>query len=83
MICFYCQEPVLDGEESGNIANAASHRECAFRSIAGSVAHIEGRCSCFGTRDEGDPPGMSPREAARAALAAYRRVHEMRMSGGE
>jgi hypothetical protein len=66
----YCQEPVLPGE---NCQQPDMHQECAMRSILGSVAHQEKRCSCF-VRDseEGDPPGMTKREAAHAAVAAWR-----------
>jgi len=49
------------------------HSECIARLAVGSLAHVQGRCSCFvegGPR--GDPLGMTKREAARAALAAYR-----------
>ncbi len=42
------------------------HVECNFRAIAGSVGHQKRRCSCFGG-EEDDPPGLSKREAARAA----------------
>lgn len=74
-VCFYCDEPVLPGEESGVVANAASHRECAFRSVAGSLAHVERRCSCFVPgSEEGDPPGLTLREGARAAYHAFARV---------
>ena len=45
--------------------------------VAGSVAHIEQRCSCFVQgSDEGDPPGMGLREASQAALKTWLRVHK-------
>lgn len=45
------------------------HRECAARSVLGSVAHLEFRCSCFGgNQTDGDPPGYTRRQAARASL---------------
>lgn len=73
-VCFYCHEPVLPGEESGIVTNAASHRECAFRSVAGSLAHMERRCGCFVPgSEEGDPPGLTLRQGARAALDAFKR----------
>jgi hypothetical protein len=44
------------------------HFECHFRMIVGSVAHQQGRCSCFGgTKHE--PPGVTLRQSA---VAAYR-----------
>lgn len=48
------------------------HYECAFRSIMGSVAHIQRRCSCFVAGSEAeDPPGMTRRQAALAAVIAW------------
>jgi hypothetical protein len=45
------------------------HRVCFLRTIIGSVAHVEERCSCFVPgADEGDPPGMTKRQAAELAL---------------
>lgn len=58
----------------------AHHLECQLRNIFGSVGHIEGRCSCAGG-DEEDPPGLSRREAARAAVAAFERKHGHRVGG--
>lgn len=67
MNCQYCGEPLEAGETMG-------HQECRFRMVGGSVAHIERRCSCYVPgADETDPPGMSLREGARAALRAYRK----------
>jgi hypothetical protein len=72
MNCVWCEEPIAPGELS-NLRNA--HRECALRMIRGSAAHIERRCGCFveGSR-EGDPPGMSKREAAKAAVQALEAI---------
>lgn len=52
----------------------AYHLECQLRQTFGSVGHIEGRCHCVGG-DEEDPPGLTAREAAIAAVAAYERKH--------
>jgi hypothetical protein len=50
------------------------HMECVFRSICGSVAHVERRCGCFVKgSEEGDPPGMTLRQAAVAAVQAFER----------
>jgi len=72
MNCVWCDEPIGPGEIS-NLRN--THRECALRMIRGSVAHIERRCGCFveGSR-LGDPPGVSKREAARAAAEAFEAI---------
>jgi hypothetical protein len=66
-ICTYCYEP-LDVPRH----LAYLHRECAFRAVAGSVAHLQKRCSCYVPGSmESDPPGMTPRQAALAALKLW------------
>lgn len=73
--CMHCEEPIA-GDDDGLLMPAlhadrtatveALHRECDLRMVIGSVGHQLKRCSCFGgTMDE--PPGMSRRDAARAA----------------
>jgi hypothetical protein len=80
--CFYCDEPIHKNEQGfsmmhiGNLSASRiyEHRECFLRGIFGSVAHIEKQCSCFVPGSTcGDPDGMTPRQAAQAALAAYER----------
>jgi len=45
------------------------HGPCGFRAIMGSLAHLQGRCSCVNDdSEEGDPPGMTKREGAVAAF---------------
>lgn len=75
--CLWCDEDVLPDEPQemrnvsagpGKIETRVIHHECAARSALGSVGHQAGRCSCYGGTDE-DPPGMTKREAARAAQA--------------
>lgn len=56
------------------------HYECAARAVIGSVGHIEGRCTCYGGTEE-DPPGLTRREAAKAALGAFR--YKQRSRGDE
>jgi hypothetical protein len=69
MNCLYCEEPVLPDEEW---QQPEMHRECAQRSILGSVAHLMKRCSCFVPgSEEGDPPGLTKRAAARAAVRVW------------
>jgi hypothetical protein len=48
------------------------HRECMLRQIVGSVGHQLGTCSCHGGEGPCDPPGMTVREAARAAADLFR-----------
>jgi len=67
--CPYCHEQLIAGEEIDPRFSPPVHRECGFRSGVGSLAHLKGRCSCFTIGlNEGDPPGMTEREAARAAM---------------
>lgn len=55
------------------ISNLPYHLECWLRQLFGSVGHIQGECSCFeGTAE--DPPGMTRREAAKAAAEMFRRL---------
>jgi hypothetical protein len=54
------------------------HRECGFRQVGGSVAHLSGFCSCFVPgSNAGDPPGMTKRQAARAALDLYHQLEAL------
>lgn len=79
--CYHCDELVLQSEtrERQPVQIAGSdpprfcmrpiHSECQCRSIVGSVGHQKGLCSCLGgPGTEDDPPGMTKREAARAAM---------------
>lgn len=48
------------------------HHECSMRSVIGSVAHIEGTCSCnIPGSSEGDDPNLTKRQAAIAAVRAW------------
>lgn len=86
-ICTWCEEPVTKDDERAPIINEVWHRECGIRAIVGTMAHIQGRCSCFAPfndPEEEDPPGMTRREAARAAAKAADELAEKmsRMSPG-
>jgi hypothetical protein len=76
--CLYCNESIAD-DDSGIIMGyltvdgprrVPEHRECLLRHIFGSVGHQLGTCSCHGGTEE-DPPGMTKREAARAAVRLF------------
>lgn len=75
--CIHCEEKI-EANDSGYIyANGpVAHRNCFMRQITGSVAHIEGRCSCYVAGATcTDPPGMTKRQAADAAVALYRKLN--------
>jgi hypothetical protein len=74
--CTYCEEWVLAGEQHQNYSEPM-HIECGFRVAGGSVAHILRRCSCYkmGAKLE-DPPALTKRQAARAALDLFRQIEE-------
>lgn len=68
-VCIDCSELVDEGD-IGTInpfGNVVQHYECTMRHVVGSVGHQKGKCSCFGGTEE-DPPGMTRRQAAKAAL---------------
>lgn len=68
MKCVYCEEEIGPGERADNIGSDF-HRECLFRSVAGSVAHQMGECSCYRKGStENDPPMLTMRQAAKLAL---------------
>jgi len=79
--CFHCGEvftPKDDGMQypDGDYA----HSNCHLRQVLGSVAHIEGRCPCYVPGSvEGDPEGMTPRQAADAAIAAWEKKQKQRV----
>lgn len=59
--CLLCGQEIIEGESGvvmgyvdgdGNGGVAPQHIECFLRSVLGSVAHLERRCTCFG----GDVP---------------------------
>lgn len=75
MKCIYCEEEILTGETPPAIFEHVQnmHHECFLRGIFGSVGHLQKRCSCYGGTEE-DPPDMTPRQAAKAAVELYRKL---------
>ena len=69
--CLYCAEVFIDGDQGQatpliGIAGTEVchvHRECMLRQVVGGLAHLEGRCSCYGG-DGHETPGMTEREEA-------------------
>lgn len=74
-LCEFCEEPILSGEAPPGFK---CHRECLLRQVIGSVAHQQGRCSCYGFTEE--PTGLTARQDARAAVALWERTHGIAMS---
>lgn len=74
--CCHCDEPIRIDDHIESYCNGPmAHRECFMRQAIGSVAHQEKRCSCFiPGSDCGDPPGMTRREAAKAAVELFYRT---------
>lgn len=80
--CLWCGEPI-EADSSGvimpyvdagtNVHRTAMHVECYLRQGLGGLNHIEGRCLCCGGNEDPDPPGLTMREAAVAAVAAFER----------
>lgn len=71
--CFYCEEPIIE-TDSGVISSneLPMHYNCFLRGIVGSVAHLQKRCSCFiPGAHEGDPPGLTKRQAADMAVQVW------------
>jgi hypothetical protein len=72
--CVNCDEQITSGDDVRHMANGDPlHWECMCRLVLGSVGHQEQRCNCYipGSTEE-DPPGMTKRQAAQAALDTYR-----------
>jgi hypothetical protein len=78
--CVWCSERIVNGDTGFTSVVYPTnqiihyHENCYLRQILGSVAHIEGRCSCYGTGTESDPPDMTLRQAATAAVRAHHLV---------
>jgi hypothetical protein len=75
-VCVWCEE-LIDEHDSGIVyANGpVAHRDCFLRQVIGGVNHIRGCCTCHGGTEPPDPPEMTRREAAEAAVAAFYRLH--------
>lgn len=71
-VCMYCDEPFEPGDSGFLYCNGpAVHLECGMRQVVGGVNHQLGLCTCCGGTLGTDPPGLTPREAARAAWKLF------------
>jgi len=74
-LCLRCEEPIESWAsgvtmvciDAAGATRRPQHLECFIRSSVGSMGHLLGRCSCHGGHEE-DPPDLSVRDAARAAV---------------
>ena len=74
-ICVWCDEPVEPRDQHPGWAAQPMHFACGFRAVGGSAAHILQRCACYVPGStEGDPPGMTKRQAAAFALETYDKI---------
>lgn len=71
--CHYCKEGFVEGDNGLQLqCENVFHQECLQRMVIGSVGHQRQKCPCFGGTEQ-DPPGMSKRNAAKAAVVEYLR----------
>lgn len=79
-LCWRCDEPI-GPDDSGLLiphwggADRGSwhpyHYDCHMRGIIGGLNHLRGSCTCCGGTEPPDPPNMTKREAASAAVALW------------
>lgn len=84
-LCLQCEEEIGERDRGvtmpylglgANVHQAAVHLECHLRSILGGALCADGTCQNCGDGTGGaisDPPGLTAREAAIAAVAAHER----------
>jgi hypothetical protein len=80
--CLHCKEPIVHTDSGMEYPDGGyAHKNCHMRQIIGPVAHIEKKCGCYVPGStEGDPAGMTDREAADAAVAAWERKMKQRVN---
>lgn len=79
--CRYCDEPILAGERVDRERIEPVHFECGARAILGGLNHMKGTCSCCGGPDDPDPPGLTVRQAARAAYRYWASLTQAERDG--
>lgn len=82
--CGWCSELIGPGDSGVLIphwggADRGSwrpyHYDCHFRGIVGGLNHLRGACTCCGGTEPPDPPNMTTRNAATAAVALWRHLN--------
>lgn len=79
MSCPYCDEPIGPFELTDTVNDFEKgpvrwHWECAARMVVGSVGHQKRKCGCYGGAED-DPPNMTKRQAAGAALRYFHNMN--------
>lgn len=78
--CRHCKEPIerdddgvaMEHYDGGEVLMLNPyHYECHLRMITGGLNHLRKTCSCCGGADDPDPPEMTVREAAKAAVTFW------------
>lgn len=71
--CGRCKEQFIEGDQGViDCSGFTEHLNCFLRGIIGSVAHIQKQCNCYIPGSTcGDPPEMTKRQAADAAVRLY------------
>lgn len=90
MVCAWCEEPILPGDQLSSatitsitpegVVKQRWHYECAMRSVIGGLNHVLGRCTCCRGERVGlppDPEHLTRREAALAAFRMFNMIHEI------
>lgn len=82
MICPYCREEITDTDTiktmDSNVFTHCCHSECVTRNLIGGLNHLKRLCSCYGGTEPPDPPEMTNREAAKAAVSYWEELNEPR-----
>lgn len=77
--CAHCDEAISDGDTGLITAYLGTegwtfkplHYDCHMRGIVGGLNHQLGKCTCCGGTEPPDPPHMSKRAAAIAAVNCF------------
>jgi hypothetical protein len=85
--CLLCEVEIQEGDRGVMVGYwgpqgasvAPIHIECQFRSVMGGANHIKGTCHCSGGPDDPDPPNLTMREEALAAVLAYEEKHNIKL----
>lgn len=77
--CHWCQDLIAEGDDGVQYDNGPyMHYECHMRQVIGSRAHVLGDCSCYVPgSSESDPPEMTKRQAAKAALEMWELLRDL------